>query len=395
MGASMNLRRKYRWQLLTGASAIALLTNLYSTGNANATDRDADRPLLWIDLGWHYDGISGMGNAYNPAFAGFAAQNGFSDPLKLQKNLGYGYGGNAKFTFRPEDSDWSFSAALQYGRAHGHRSNVQQTADHPATGYGAFYLYKSDVIWISNPVDHYIIAHFPGAKFSNTSASQRESHTIIDFMAGKDVGLGILGTHGASTLGAGVRFAELSSRSGANLAQDPDFHITQAVITFSFSVYRYLIKFPSQQFHEDIGVSENEQSFRGLGPSLYWNASTALAGNPQDGEISLDWGINAALLFGKQNAKGHHKTTSYFFTGSQPRQLAYQTGASHDRSRTVAIPNVGGFAGMSYRFVNAGLKLGYRADFFFNAIDGGIDTRHDVTRGFYGPYASISFGLGD
>ncbi len=39
------------------------------------------------------------------------------------------------------------------------------------------------------------------------------------------------------------------------------------------------------------------------------------------------------------------------------------------------------------------VRMGYRADFFFGAIDGGIDTRKSETLGFYGPFATISIGL--
>jgi hypothetical protein len=35
------------------------------------------------------------------------------------------------------------------------------------------------------------------------------------------------------------------------------------------------------------------------------------------------------------------------------------------RSRSVAIPNVGGFAELSYHYANAKISMGYRADFFF------------------------------
>ena len=59
------------------------------------------------------------------------------------------------------------------------------------------------------------------------------------------------------------------------------------------------------------------------------------------------------------------------------------------------MPNLGGFAGLSYRMQDFKVSFGYRADFFFNAIDGGIDTRKEENRGFFGPYASISVGLGD
>jgi hypothetical protein len=37
--------------------------------------------------------------------------------------------------------------------------------------------------------------------------------------------------------------------------------------------------------------------------------------------------------------------------------------------------------------------LGYRADFFFGAIDGGVDTRKTADRNFYGPYLGIGIGL--
>ncbi len=57
------------------------------------------------------------------------------------------------------------------------------------------------------------------------------------------------------------------------------------------------------------------------------------------------------------------------------------------------MPNVGGFAGLSYNFPNAKVSIGYRGDFFFGAIDGGLDTTQKETRGFYGPFATISVGF--
>ncbi len=41
---------------------------------------------------------------------------------------------------------------------------------------------------------------------------------------------------------------------------------------------------------------------------------------------------------------------------------------------------------------NFKVSLGYRADFFFGAIDGGIDTRKSETLGFYGPFATSASG---
>jgi hypothetical protein len=61
----------------------------------------------------------------------------------------------------------------------------------------------------------------------------------------------------------------------------------------------------------------------------------------------------------------------------------------------IAIPNVGGLAGVSFRYANAKVSFGYRGDFFFGAMDAGIDTRKAETVGFHGPFASISVGLGE
>jgi hypothetical protein len=72
----------------------------------------------------------------------------------------------------------------------------------------------------------------------------------------------------------------------------------------------------------------------------------------------------------------------------------YSTSHHQTRSRRVTIPNLGGFAGLSVRYPNAKFSLGYRADFFFGAVDAGIDARHAKDLGFHGPFATISIGLG-
>ena len=69
-------------------------------------------------------------------------------------------------------------------------------------------------------------------------------------------------------------------------------------------------------------------------------------------------------------------------------------GRSGARSRSVVVPNVGGFAGISVRYSDAKLSLGYRGDFFFGAMDGGIDARDARNRSFHGPFATVSIGLG-
>ena len=64
------------------------------------------------------------------------------------------------------------------------------------------------------------------------------------------------------------------------------------------------------------------------------------------------------------------------------------------RSRSVTIPNLGGYAGISFNFPNAKVRFGYRADFFFGARDSGLESHTTTDVGFHGPFATISIGLG-
>jgi hypothetical protein len=108
------------------------------------------------------------------------------------------------------------------------------------------------------------------------------------------------------------------------------------------------------------------------------------------------------VLFGKQKVRVQHQATGWYQTGGffdfsniPPRQIVYQPGlVSLARKKSVTVPNIGGFAGISFKYDAAKVSFGYKADFFFGAIDGGIDARKTYDRNFYGPYASISIGLG-
>jgi hypothetical protein len=120
-----------------------------------------------------------------------------------------------------------------------------------------------------------------------------------------------------------------------------------------------------------------------------------LAGNVDDGAMAFDWGVNAAVLFGRQKVQGSHITTGAYFTNNSGPKSTYNTGRKpFARSRSVVVPNVGGFAGFSAQYSDAKLSFGYRADFFFGAMDGGLDTRKTYDRIFHGPFAKVSIGLG-
>ncbi len=118
------------------------------------------------------------------------------------------------------------------------------------------------------------------------------------------------------------------------------------------------------------------------------------------GEFSFDWGANAALLFGRQRVRTRHQETGHYVTapGFVLRGVYYTAyknpPAGHSGERNVTVPNIGLTAGASYRIEDFTVSLGYRADFFFNAMDVGIDKRKSGTLGLYGPFASVSVGLG-
>jgi len=373
-----------RRRLLMTVSALALTGSIYAGGNAFA--ENADRPPLWIDLGWHYEQMSGPGDVFHPAFVDALPADGFESPLTLEKRLAMGYGADASITFQPEGNDWLFSAAVRYGRSHGHANTHQET--NPGSAYA---LASAPALGIVRRQTGTVL----GARFAETSASNSETHLIADFQVGKDVGLG---ASIDSNLEFGVRFAQFNTRFGASLAADPDFHFVTIQFTRTASFGKiYFKSHDKQYFHNYSGSADFLRTFKGLGPSISWKASVPLAGNLDNGELTLDLGVNGAALFGRQKTSGKHQAKGEYHSPA----LFYGT-VLYDhqtvvplRSRSVVVPNIGGVAGLSVAYKDAKLSLGYRADFFFNAIDGGIDARKEENRGFFGPFASISIGLGD
>jgi len=355
-------RATIRWKLLTGASALALTAYVSSTVLAKA--EDASRPQIWIELGTEFTGLESANEPYLPPFvlppyflgssrAPFITES----PAGFQKSAPSTWDENAKITFEPKGADWAVSVGIVYGRSSNQRSLRQQTANHFLSSGGS-------------PGHGY-------AAYQRTDAQTRETHLILDFQVGKDVGLGMFGHNGHSRINLGVRYAQFNARNKADVFYQP-----------TNSHYAY------QLFH---GSFEAKRHFIGVGPSLSWEGSAGLAGNTEDGGLSVDWSVNGAVLFGRQRVRGHHQTTqlSVTYPSAAGKTVVYQSPAAISRSKQVAVPNLGGSAGFSWHYANAKMTLGYRYDRFFGAIDGGIDAAKKEDRAFYGPFASISIGLGD
>jgi hypothetical protein len=389
MSELMNAQRsehEFRRRLLTGASALVLLTVVYGANASMAADQDTDRPTVWIELGGQLVHVDGQGDSFPVGFltkySGSSVLQG-TTPLEAQNPPPFEFAEEGKISFQPESSDWVFSLAANFGRSSNFRHVDHQTN-------GVFYTkYKSGVV-----ASHENIHGTDN--FADTQVHRRESHAVLDFSVGKDVGFGLFGRGGSSTFSLGVRFAQFSSKTIFDARARPDLQFKYQTLT-AYGFPGVIFKFP--HFHTYHLTGQASRSFRGMGPSLSWNASAPLVGNSRDGEATLDWGINAAILFGKQRAHVQHQESGHYLPASarlngEHYALVYQNTGGHSGVRSVTVPNVGGFAGASYRIENFKVSAGYRADLFFGAIDGGIDTRKSENVGFYGPFASVSVGLG-
>jgi iron complex outermembrane receptor protein len=393
------------------------------------SDADNGKPPLWIELGGQLSILGNSQQTYSPPFLADVTEPKQLKALEDQQPPLYGLDEEAKVTYEPDGSDWVFSASVRYGRSSANRNRHQQTPNADVkvlpgityagiktfngVGFGGYSVYPSRHV-----------------KFADGLSHQSERHTILDFLVGKDVGLGMFGLDGTSVLSGGIRVAQFVSKSNVNLNAIPDIHYPTAPIANHAQKYQFLHN--KMRFHDYVGTAASKESFHGLGPELAWNASTPVAGNDTDnGEITLDWGANFSVLFGRQRARGSHQTVvnSYYLTHVHGSGFAFGGTAFgtphhrvipqyfrgpcthvlrtlaictqhinppqvHNRSRMVAIPNVGALFGLSYKYQNAKISFGYRADEFFGAMDGGIDTHKSENRGFNGPYATISFGLG-
>lgn len=335
---------RIRRGLLASVSALALLAAASEVEAA-----DGSRAPVWIELSGQFAQEQAGQEAYSPSF--LAASPFVTSGSDLERSSRASWDGAAKFSFEI-DGGWIFSAAVRYGKTSRNKTANHQTS-HPSHTYSG-----------------YPYGAFDAYQLIRARAS--ESHTVLDFQAGKDVGLGVFGD---SVLSAGVRFAQFTARTDVTIQSQPT----------NINAYGYYRVFRAK--------FDSTRHFNGIGPSVSWTASTNLFGNPSSSAIALDWGVNGAVLFGRQRVNEEHQTTDNYKHQFQYLNISTAHGGA-PRSRSVVVPNLGGFAAVSWRVSNAKVTFGYRADFFFGAMDGGLDARKTYDRGFFGPYAAVSVGLG-
>ncbi len=394
-------KKHFRWHLLTSVSALAVLV---SAGANNARAQDTDRPTVWIELGAGLDRVNRDHDLFVPNFipanAGAAPFEPVS-PIEAQRPPRYALSGEAKLTFEPTGSNWVFSAGLRYGRSNGKKEIHQQTFIDIEN-----YFPPSKIFGVGTPTQTI-------AKFATTKTEDRQSYVIADFQAGRDVGLGMFGNNGSSVMSFGVRFAQFASRTKTNMKARPNIDVVNRFDSPQFTqppIPTYFPSlsskyFPSYRFNAYSAYRDNSRSFSGVGPSLSWTGSAPIAGNPSENSILFDWGINGSVLFGRQKAREQHNKTARRYElanvgteypsgeGTHYNVIYKSRPAARSRSHCATVPNIGGFAGISFKMPNAKVSFGYRADVFFGAIDGGNEARHTRDIIFHGPFAKFSIGL--
>ena len=204
-------RRNCRWYLMATASFAALAS--LSTG---AFADDADRPTVWIELGGQLEGLNDCRSRLRPRFCRIS-RNTESGRLSVSKNRrNTALPPKRRFPSSQKIVIGFFLRPLSIALAK-NKSSHQQTPnahlpDHVTLppSFGSRYI-NAGTLYPSSHV-----------KFADAAAKQSESHAVLDFQAGKDVGLGLFGGHGTSVLSVGIRFAQFSSKSKVTMRMEPD-----------------------------------------------------------------------------------------------------------------------------------------------------------------------------
>src|SRR5262249_19189041 len=139
--------------------------------------------------------------------------------IDSQKGPHFAFGEEGKLILEPSGSDWVFTAGIRYGRSNAKRhkhNQVHQPDKH--FHYTVDYTYAG--YHYHRTATGTKIAQYSALADTNTHIQQQ--HLVLDFTAGKDVGLGLFGRNGSSVVNAGVRFASFTSQSSAYMTGRPN-----------------------------------------------------------------------------------------------------------------------------------------------------------------------------
>ncbi len=202
-----NSETRIRAKFLATVSSIALLGYLGSAATAMASE-DGDHPIVWIELGGQLERNGNAPDLFSPAFFNQESPADLAVEGSAQRPPPFSTGFDGKISFTPEGSDWIFSGAICFGKS-GTAKHLHHQSPGTPSAFSTLRGHRYDALWQA---------------YADTHSSYRESHAILDFQAGKDIGLGIFGAQGASIFSAGVRFAQFSAASDTTIHALPAYH---------------------------------------------------------------------------------------------------------------------------------------------------------------------------
>ncbi|HVZ17804.1 MAG TPA: hypothetical protein VG897_11845, partial [Terriglobales bacterium] len=349
-----NNRADLRWTLMASASAAALIASTF--GEVLAAQSDTARPQVWIELGAQIEKVTGASDAFSPKFFS-EFEPPVQSPAAIENKLPGSLGGEGEIHYQPGGSDWIFSAGVRYGRAGDHKNVHQQSKPQMFHKVIEFYSHGWHCCISGSATGRNV-------QFADTQSAHQENHFIVDFQAGKDVGLGIFGSASMSVVNMGVRFAQFNSKSLSSVKAKTHLEHYNSYSNFPSYLASYpQLYFPATRFRNYSLTAGSTRNTMLVGPSLSWQASVPIAGNTDAAEIMLDWGVNVAVLFGKQKTKVRHQTSGQQhyagYNADRPiPSYGYHSLYNHprvdiSRSRSVTVPNIGGMGGFSIKWPNA------------------------------------------
>jgi outer membrane receptor protein involved in Fe transport len=352
--------------------------------------RDGAYPFA-LELGGQVQRHDAPNTLLTPTFIDEFSAN--LNPLSDQdKDLDWGDGRDVRLVYR-SGGGWMASLAGRFGKTNTSSRFVTRREEGDRFCWSE--AYTTDICE-STPQDTGGINDWLYRdNYTLSSTIEREEHTIVDFMVGKDLDIGGLD---ASVVSAGVRYGDFGSTTSAEMSGQTHWNIPPDAAD--------PIKYdgPDTTFDRYENTLLADREFTGLGPVLSWEASKALLGGSNTGVLGIDWSATGGVLFGDRQTTVEvgEETAEHFAMGIPfgggdniiPDSVATLPATTISRSESVTVPNLGASLGLSYEIGGFKVGAGYRWERYFNAIDGGFMEAEDTDRTIDGPYFKVSIGFG-
>lgn len=311
----------------------------------------------------------------------------FPGPVSFANEPDWGHQRQLTLSWAPTEA-WRVTGAYRYGKAG--TASRGSGYEHVPGGYAAGFKYATD------PTDVRYVESEPNHWIGHVRI--QEEIEVVDFKVGRDIGIGSFNGVGASVLSLGLRYAELQSTTSTDLDGTPDRY--SPALFDEDAIASIVTNLPKRHFTQYTHASVVRRDFEGYGPSLSWQSAVGLLGDPQQGQVTLDWMLGTGVLFGEQTVQREEKRLARYYRGKEvlhsafPTSVTYDETASSTRSRNATVPHLSLELGLSYAIQRMQLSLRYSWERYYGAIDGGADARKNYDRTVQGPMAQLVIGFG-